>query len=257
MKCDDGGLEEQEVNEYVIVDPLTEPACAKDRSNDDLEACNLAKPMSKKKHAKDVENEKEASLLAGIEADLAKDKAKKSRKRGGLEKSSVSKSCRKKPKAGAKKVTDKTIDKTLKKKKGASKQRQTKKPKPHESGYMNDFESLIHGNFNVYEDATSNFNRPGLPTIAHADKGKALTALLASVPLGEKVGARGQRADILRAITSLGGSRKVKADGEGNWKMQGGSFLKFVGCVLNLLTILRSFGLRHNEKYLTFDFFQE
>ena len=84
--------------------------------------------------------------------------------------------------------------------------------------HRNDLGDLLTSN--VFDDATANNDRDALPVWSETDKRKAMTAIVASVPLENKQEARDDKATILRATKTLA-PRKVTADGQGGWKLQG------------------------------------
>ena len=101
---------------------------------------------------------------------------------------------------------------------GAGKKCKARKQTTSVDDYADDIDNLLHSN--VYEDANNNLGSRELPSITYKDKHKALTALLASVPLEERGSIRGERTKILNYIKSLC-SQRVRADGAGKWIMKG------------------------------------
>lgn len=167
--------------------------------------------MSKKKHANDTEAELKASMLVGIENELA------NRKKARAPKKAIANNRRPRRKnlnAGKGKVTKRNS----KRMNGAGKKSKAKKQTAFADDYADDIDNLLHSN--VYEDANNNQGLRELPSITHKDKQKALTALLASVPLEERGSTRGEKSQILKSIKALG-SRRVGADGAGKWRMKG------------------------------------
>jgi hypothetical protein len=149
--------------------------------------------------------ELEASFLVGMEADLTTRENKNFQK--------LVRTRRLKGKTTEKKHLNASKGKT-----GKRNPSKTKKLGPLHHGMVDHVASLLHSN--VFEEANDNLGSHELPTVTHKDKHKALTELLASVPLEEKESARGERSQILRSIRSLG-SKKVFADGAGMWRMKG------------------------------------
>ena len=94
----------------------------------------------------------------------------------------------------------------------------SKKPRPTEAGYLNNFNSLFTSN--VYEDVNANLSLPSLNVDGSLVKEQALKSLLAGVPLDDLNKARQEKQHILKATRTLG-ARKVKADGKGGWKFTG------------------------------------
>lgn len=173
-----------------------------------------AKSINKKKQANDTEAELQASMRVGIEGELATRKKARAPRRTTASMTNNRKPRKKNSNAGKGKGTKKTSNRIN----GASKKSKAKKQTTFVEDYADDIDNLLHSN--VYEDANNNLGSHELPSITYKDKQKALTALLASVPLEEKRSSRGERSQILRDIKSLG-SHRVRADGKGKWRMKG------------------------------------
>ena len=105
------------------------------------------------------------------------------------------------------------------KKDGAKRTKRT----PNQVGYLNNSHSLLTSN--VYEDADANVDREALPASGYTNKKKALTALVASIPLGTSniKDATAEKNHILKSTVTLARniSGTCKADGENNWKLTG------------------------------------
>ena len=195
---------------FVSTAPITGTSHPKRRAADDAnieaEVVDLRGPKQRKSNKtckqtqKEFDTEQENNMLAGIEDFLRTMKDQEGGKSGkkGRGKSGG------KVKAG--------------KKDGA---KRTKRA-PNEVGYLNNSHSLLTSN--VYEDADANLDREALPTSGYTNKQKALTALVASVPLGTSIkDATAEKNHILRSTVILGRSISgtCKADGENNWKLTG------------------------------------
>ena len=190
-----------------------------DKDESDPDAYITRKPQSKRKRAKELEKELQDSMLAGIEMDMAKDR-KKARKIGasgkGLAKGNSE--TRKYRKGKSKEAKGKDSGSGVKKPKSKKGKHTSKKPRPTEEGYLNNFNSLFTSN--IYEDANANLDRPSLSVGDSLVKEQALKSLLAGVPLDDLKKARQEKQHILKATRTLG-ARKVKADGKGGWKFKG------------------------------------
>lgn len=93
-----------------------------------------------------------------------------------------------------------------------------KKSNRKDKGHRNNISDLMTSN--VFDDATANNDRDALPVSTETDKRKSMKAILASVPLENKREAQDDKATILKATVTLA-PRKVTADGQGGWKLQG------------------------------------
>lgn len=174
--------------------------------------------MSKKKHANHAESELEASMLAGIEDVLAN-----CEKTGGQNQTTTkTPNDRKTHGKDAEASKGKATQRNSRRKKEARKKGKAKMPAhltdDSLKDCLNDINSLLHSNFS--EEANNNIGSRELPTVTSKDKQKALTALLASVPLEERGSIRGERSQILQNIKTLS-THRVRADGAGRWKMKG------------------------------------
>ena len=72
----------------------------------------------------------------------------------------------------------------------------------------------------VFEDAAANANEPALPVDTETLKSKAMTSLIASMPVEDRRAAGSDRQRILKATRNLG-FRAVATDGEGKWTLKG------------------------------------
>ncbi|MCJ1469878.1 hypothetical protein MMC07_008522 [Pseudocyphellaria aurata] len=197
-----------------------------DAERDDFEPNlhNDIKPRSKRRIAKEKEHEKEASMLVGIEDFLVKETKRQGKKAKASKKAPDSRQRHKKSLSTRKNSKSTGVPSAKKKSKmkkptgvpSAKKKSKVKRPKPGQPGYFADFASLIASN--VYEDANRNIDRPDLAVVTHTDKGKALKAFLAGVPLDDRGNARGDKTSILNATKTLG---NVRADGNGRWRLRG------------------------------------
>lgn len=94
----------------------------------------------------------------------------------------------------------------------------SKKSNRKGKGHRNDIGNIM--NSNVFDDALANNDRNALPVTSEMDKRKAMKAILACVPLENKQEAQDDRTAILKATVTLA-ARKITADGQGGWKLQG------------------------------------
>ena len=184
---------------------------AADDPNTEAEVVDLRSPKQRKSNKsgkqpqKDFDRERENNMLAGIEDFLRNMNDQEGGKSGkkGRGKSGG------KAKAG--------------KKDGVKRTKRT----PNQVGYLNNSNNLLTSN--VYEDADANLDREALPTSGFTNKKKALTALVASVPLGTTIkDATAEKNHILKSTVILGRniSGTCKADGENNWKLTGMTSLR-------------------------------
>ena len=195
---------------FVSPAPMTGTSHPKRRAvdcpNTEAEVVDLRNPKQRKSNKsgkqtqKEFDREQENNMLAGIEGFLRNMNGQEGGKSGkkGRGKSGG------KAKAG--------------KKDGAKRTKRT----PNQVGYLNNSDSLLTSN--VYEDADANLDREALPTSGFTNKQKALTALVASVPLGTTIkDATAEKNHILKSTVTLGRniSGTCKADGQNNWKLTG------------------------------------
>ena len=155
---------------FISTAPITGASHPKRRAADDpnteAEVVDLRSPKQRKSNKsckqtqKDVDREQESNMLAGIEDFL--------RNMNGQEGVKSGKKGRGKSGGKAK----------ARKKDGAKRTKRT----PNQIGYLNNSNNLLTSN--VYEDADANLDREALPASGFTNKEKALTALVASVPLG-------------------------------------------------------------------------
>ena len=170
--------------------------------------------MSKRRQANHTESELEASMLAGIEHVLAN-----SEKKEGQNQTTSEAPNRGKPnEKGSHASKGKTANGNSRRLKKTSKKGRTKKLTPAVNDCLNEIKKLLH--INISEEANNNLGARELPTVVLGDKQKALTALIASVPLEERGSVRGQKSQILRCIKNLGPGM-VHADRAGKWKLKG------------------------------------
>lgn len=90
--------------------------------------------------------------------------------------------------------------------------------KPTKARQKNVAGSRLTGN--VFEDAISNAGQRALTVDSAKTKSKAMTDLIANMPMKERRAAGGDKQRILEATRSLG-FRTVSADGSGKWTMKG------------------------------------
>lgn len=152
-----------------------------------------------KRRQEDLDEDETANMLAGVETYLATKKFADENQAGN-------------PAEQAQGLTAKP-SKTSKGKKGGPKKSNRKA-----NGHWNDVGNLLYNN--VFDDATANNDRDALPVSSETDKRKAMKAIVANVPLENKREAKDDKAAILKATVTLA-SRKVTADGQGGWKLQG------------------------------------
>ena len=172
-------------------------------------------------HANHLESELEANMLAGIEIFLAKFQEKEGQTQAIVEPPNHGEAQEKTlytSKGKFSKATSRRI-------KNARKKAKSRKQAAMEADCLNDINKLL--NSNIYEEANNNQGCRELPAITLKDKRKALTALVADIPLEQRGNIRGQKAQILRCIMTLGRGR-VRADGEGGWKFKGKSLTSLV-----------------------------
>ena len=170
--------------------------------------------MSKRKHANQVESELEASMLAGIEEVLENCEKKKGRNQT----TARTPKQRKTPEKSSHTSKAKAIKGNSRRTNTTSKKRKTKTLAPEVNDCLKEINKLL--NSNVYAEANDNIGARELPTVTLKDKKKALTALVAGVPLEERGSIRGQKGQILQCTQTLGRGR-VRADGAGMWKLKG------------------------------------
>lgn len=175
---------------------------------------NRAKPMTKRKQAIHVESELEASMLAGMEQILANSK----KKEGQKQTTSKTPNRRKTDEKSLHTSRGKTAKRNSRRSNNTSKKDKTKTQAPAAQDCLKEINELLYSN--IYDEANNNLGARELPTVTLKDKQKALTALIASVPLEDRGSVRGDRSTILKCIQNLGSSR-VRADGKGNWKFKG------------------------------------
>lgn len=144
-----------------------------------------------KRSQKELDEDKTANMLAGIETYLAKKKFAEEQAQGTNTKSS----------------------KSLK-----SKNSRSKKSNRKVNGHRNDVLDLLTSN--VFNEALANNDRDALPVSSETNKRRAMKAIIANVPLENKQEAKDDEATILKATVTLA-PRKVTADGKGGWKLQG------------------------------------
>lgn len=166
--------------------------------------------LDKKTRVKALEKELEHNMMSGIEDLLARDKKKATRKAGSKEQKSRKGDGRK-----TQSNADASKTKTPKSKKSDT---QASKSKPTQVGYMMNVGSLWSSD--VYADANANLSVAALPVVTATRKDEALKSLLANVPLEDIRTARGEKEHLRKATITLG-PNKVKADGNGGWKLKG------------------------------------
>ena len=195
---------------FVSTAPITGNSHSKRRAADDpnteAEIVDLRSPKQRKSNKsckptqKDFDREQENNMLAGIEDFLRNMNDQEGGKSG--------KKGRGKSGGKAKAV----------KKDGAKRTKRT----PNQIGYLNNSNNLLTSN--VYEDADANVDREALPASGFTNKKKALTALVASVPLGTTTkDTTAEKNHILKSTVILARniSGTCKADGQNNWKLTG------------------------------------
>lgn len=170
--------------------------------------------MSKRRLAKEKEQEKANSMRVGIEDYLARETKHQGRRAANASKKAPEGRKKHKKSLNAGKKTKSTGSAWAKEKK--KKVTQEKKAKKSRPARLTDFASLMMNNY--YEDANRNLDRPDPAVVTHTNKDKALKALLAGVPLDDRGSARGDKTNILEATMTLG---NVRADGKGQWKLKG------------------------------------
>ena len=193
---------------FVSPAPMTGTSHPKGRAagdpNIEAEVVDLRSPKQRKSNKsckqtqKEFNREQENNMLAGIEDFL--------RTMNGQEGGKSGKKGRGKSGGNAK----------TGKKDGAKRTKRT----PNQVGYLNNSNNLLTSN--VYEDADANLDREALPASGFTNKKKALTALVASVPLGTtKKDVTAEKNHILKSTVILGRniSGTCKADGQNNWKL--------------------------------------
>lgn len=170
--------------------------------------------MSKRKEANHIESELEASMLAGMEHVFANGEKREGQNRATVKTPNRRKTHDKNSHASGGKASKRNSRRLN----NATKKGKTKSLTPAVQDCLNEINKLL--NSNVYEEANNNLGARELPTVTLKDKQKALTALIAAVPLEERGSIRGQKSQILKCIQTLGRGR-VHADGAGRWKLKG------------------------------------
>lgn len=188
--------------------------------------------MGKRKHANHVESELEASMLAGIENLIANCEKTKGQNQTVTEAPNYRKAHEKNSHTSKVKATERNSRRIGKKGK-------TKMQAPAVNDCLNEINKLL--NSNLYEEANNNLGCRALPAITFKNKQKALTALVAGVPLEERGSIRGQKSQILQCTQTLGRGR-VSADGAGHWKLKG----KYSSSLISLVQVL--FGPLQQER---------
>ena len=168
------------------------PAPKKRRSNPP----RLQDPVS-------FEKDLEMNLMAGIEGFLRTDRKKQSSDKNDKKGKGGRKASGKSKKAGKQWVSKDQC-------------RPHKKKRPTQVGYLSNAGSLL--NNNVFDSAKANSGLAPLPVSTETNKAKALAAMVANIPIGDK--RRAEKAHIKRATVTLG-KRRVNPDGNGAWKLNG------------------------------------
>lgn len=155
------------------------------------------------------EEERSRSMLAGIEEILAKIKRKEEAK--------------------AKEASNTTHDLDASEEEddtnlgGATNATTNEKHKANKSKPLRATNSRTLGSLlssNVFEDAAANANETPLPVDTEVLKSKAMTSLIASLPIEDRRAAGSDKQRILKATRNLG-FRAVTTDGEGKWTLKG------------------------------------
>ena len=92
------------------------------------------------------------------------------------------------------------------------------KDKPPRAGHNSSLDGLLSSD--VFEHAAANSDKPALPVDKETLKSRAMTSLIASMPIEERRVAGNDKQRILKATRNLG-FRAVTADGEGKWTLKG------------------------------------
>lgn len=143
--------------------------------------------------------------------------AKKAEKETANDKQQKKKQKAKNPTATSK-VTSKVKKTSTAKKAKVKAKAKARKPNPYRAGYLNDLSSLV--NHNIYSEANTNLSKKKLATTDATRKKEALAGLLAGIDNEDIALARQEKNHIDRS-TKILGIRKVRADGEGGWKLKG------------------------------------
>ncbi|KAL8832226.1 MAG: hypothetical protein Q9191_000396 [Dirinaria sp. TL-2023a] len=179
-----------------------------EKASDDEELDSRPKRARATHLNKYYEEERLRSMLAGIEEILAKIKRKEESK--------------------AKKANDTMHNnEALDERDGANldggtnatpnEKRKVNKSKPVGAANSRTLGSLLSSN--VFEDAAANANEPALPVDTEVSKSKAMTSLIASMPIEDRRAAGSDKQRILKATRNLG-FRAVATDGEGKWTLK-------------------------------------
>lgn len=183
-------------------------------------------------HANHLDSELEANMLAGIELFLAKFQETEGQTQTIVEAPNHGKAQEKTLRTSKGKVY-KTTSRRIE---NARKKAKSKKQAAMKADCLNDINKLL--NSDIYEEANNNQGCRELPAITLKDKRKALTALIADIPLEQRGNIRGQKTQILKCVAALGRGR-VRLDGEGGWKFKGESLTSLLLLVWLLCIFLR------------------
>ena len=168
----------------------------------------------KRAYMKELKAEEHQNMMAGIEK-IIYDAIKKESKEEQRASKGTKKLGNSKASKGSSALSAKGTSKITKKAKSRAK---ISKPNPSKPGYLNNLGSLMSNN--VYDDANANLRKAKLITSSEKDKRKAMSEIIASVPLEDIHSSRREKNHIIKATVTLG-KRKVTAVGDNKWKFKG------------------------------------
>ena len=161
------------------------------------------------------------NLMAGYEEEAAKDQKKAEHEAMHADKVTKRNDREKKEKRNSKNPNAKHTHELLKGKKpgGRSKTKSNTKSKRKPAPLRN------LKTTDIYKESNANLAKLSMPAMSGKEKKKAMTNLIASIPLeASKIAeARGDKASILKATTILGNCKvnENRKDGEGDWTLKG------------------------------------
>ena len=157
------------------------------------------------------------NLMAGYEEEDAKDKRKE--EYDAMRADKMDKQDDRRKQKAQKDPNAKHTHELMKGKKPGKKSKARPKPRTKKKSVRN-FRTT-----NIYDESNANLTKLTMPAMHGKEKHKAMTDLIASIPLEEskKAQATSDRASILKATTVLGNCRvnEDHAQGEGDWNLRG------------------------------------
>ena len=168
-----------------------------------------------------MRDEEYHNLMAGCEKMIHDAKRKEEKEKTKAEKE-VTKGQKKDKRHEVKSSTKATTKTASKVKKTAANKKKNKrkvqKPNPNRMGYLNDLSTLMSNN--IYKEANANLGKKKLATTNATRKKEALADLLADIDDDNLPSAQREKNHLDRSMKILG-KYKVKADGQGRWKLKG------------------------------------